>query len=191
MYRRMMSLVSLRFLLIGVLCLSGCVTSNTDNRTMGTIVDDNMLEVMVAKEIRRSDDAYKGAHLVVAAYDGLILIVGQVPSDALKKQATTVAEGMYKVEPGNVHNHLTIGGPTTLLARTNDGYLTTRAKTSLVLDEGLRGLRIKVLTENGVVFLLGSVTRAQADRAVEVISKTYGVQKIVKVFAYIDSDEPI
>lgn len=173
-------------LLTGLIFLGGCAGTQESPRSTGAWIDDNILEVAIEREIRASDEAYKGAHLVIVAYDGLVLLLGQVPSEQLRTQAAVVAQGMYKVDAEKVHNHLSVGGPISMLARTNDGWLTTKVKSQLLAAESVKGLRIKVISENGVVYLLGAVTRDQADAAVAEAQKAFGVQGIVKVFQYTD-----
>ena len=85
-----------------------------------------------------------------------------------------------------VHNELTVAGETTLLSRTNDGWLTTKVKTALSAGELTDATRIKVVTENAVVYLMGLLTRSEADAAVALAREIKGVQKIVKVFEYIN-----
>ena len=173
-------------LLTGLLLLSGCAGTQERPRSTGAWIDDNILEVTIEREIRASDAAYKGAHLVIAVYDGLVLLLGQVPSEQLRTQAAVVAGSLYKVDAEKVHNHLSVGGPISMLARTNDGLLTTKVKTRLLAAETVKGLRIKVISENGVVYLLGAVTGEQAEASVVEAQKAFGVQKIVKVFQYTD-----
>jgi len=173
-------------LLTCLLLLSGCAGTPERPRSTGAWIDDNILEVAIEREIRASDEAYKGAHLVVVVYDGLVLLLGQVPSEQLKAQAAAVAAGMYKVDAAKVHNHLSVSGPISMLARTNDGLLTTKVKTRLLASEAVRGLRVKVISENGVVYLLGAVTSEQADASVTEAQKAFGVQRIVKVFQLTD-----
>ena len=175
-------------LLACLIFIGGCAGTQERPRSTGALIDDNILEVAIEREIRASDEAYKGAHLVVAVYDGMVLLLGQVPSEQLKTQAIAVAEAMYKVDPEKVHNHLTVGGPISMLARTNDSWLTTKVKTRLLASEAAKGLRVKVISENGVVYLLGAVTAAEADAAVVEAQKAFGIQRIVKVFQYTDRD---
>jgi osmotically-inducible protein OsmY len=85
-----------------------------------------------------------------------------------------------------VHNELEVAGPTSLIARANDNWLTTKIKSSMAVSSSTDANRIKVVTENGIVYLLGLLTREEADAAVQLTRKTYGVQKIVKVFEYIN-----
>ena len=120
----------------------------------------------------------------MVSYNGLILLAGQVATAELKEQAATVAQEVNRVR--KVHNELSIGGPISLVARTNDAWLTGKVKSRLVASKEAQGLKVKVVTENGVVYLMGLVTRAQADAVVTVTANVYGVQKIVKVFEYLD-----
>ncbi len=174
------------YLTISLFLLPGCSIFGDDpnQRTPGVIIDDNVLESLVASEIRKSDPGFKGSHLVIVAYNGLVLLAGQVPSEALRDKANVATQALRRVH--KVHNELTVGGPISIMARTNDSWLTSKVKSRLLTNKEVNGLKIKVQTENGVVFLLGLVTRAQAERAVAIASKVYGLQKIVKVFEYTD-----
>ncbi len=178
--------IQFALLTITISLTTGCTIFGDDphQRTPGVIIDDNVLENLVESEIRKSDPGFKGSHLVVVAYNGLVLLAGQVPSEALREKANVTTQALRRVS--KVHNELSIGGPTSIMARTNDGWLTSKVKSRLVANKEINGSKIKVQTENGVVFLLGLVSRAQADRAVAVASKVYGLQKIVKVFEYTD-----
>ena len=166
--------------------LSGCANISDDpgRRTPGVVIDDNVLENIVESEIRKSNGSYRGSHLVITAYNGVVLLTGQVPTAQLKDQAAEIAGKLRRVK--RVHNELTIGGPTSFFARSNDAWLTTKVKSRLVATENVPGTKIKVQTENGVVYLMGLVSRSNADLAVQTAKKVYGIQKIVKVFEYID-----
>lgn len=165
---------------------TGCAVFSKDPgyRTPGVVVDDNVLESLVEREIRKSDDGYKGSHIVVTSHNGLVLITGQVPDERLRENASTVAGKMRRVR--KVHNELSIGGPISFVARSNDLWLTSKVKTRLIASKAAPGNKINVQTEDGVVYLMGMVNREQADAAVAATSKIYGVQKIVKVFEYLD-----
>jgi len=172
-------------ILLLVSLLSACVFSNDPRtRTPGQAIDDELLERAVERRIRESNQDYQDTNLYTVSYNGLILLLGQVSSEALREQAAAVAQGIDRVR--TVHNELTIGGPISYPARTNDAYITSKVKSKLVTTKEIPGSKIKVVTENGVVYLMGMLPRAQADQAVEVASTVYGIQKIVKVFEYID-----
>ena len=166
--------------------MSACsiVSDDPSHRTPGVIIDDNVLEGLVEQEIRKSDRGYKGSHIIVVSFNGLVLLAGQVPNEALRTKASEVTGRLKRVT--KVYNELNIGGPISMLARTNDSWLTSKVKTRLLASSAVDGNKIKVQTENGVVYLLGLTTRAKADAAIEVASQIYGIQKIVKVFEYLD-----
>ena len=176
------------FSLITAIALAGCTNNPQERRTPGDLIDDNALEFVIEREIKASDEGFKGAHLVTTVYDGLVLLLGEVPSADLKEKATRVTESLYKVDPDKVHNYLVVGGPISLLARTNDSYLSGKVKTRLLAAPDVPAGKVKVVTENGVVYLLGKITPSDADLVVAETQKTYGVQKIVKVFDYLPEE---
>ncbi len=177
-----------RFLFLSVVSaflLNACaLRDDPGRRTPGVVIDDAVLENLVEREIRKSDSGYKGSHIAIVAYNGVVLLVGQVPTQALKENASTVTQTLRRVK--RIHNELTVGGPTSFFARSNDAWLTSKVKSRLIAAKEVSGTKIKVQTENGVVYLLGLVSREQADLAVNTATQVYGVQKIVKVFEYLN-----
>ena len=176
---------NLKFFLLPLfmVLLIGCA-NDPSKRTPGVFIDDAVLEPLIKREIRKSDEGFKGSHLVVVSYNGVVLLVGQVATADLSAKASQVARDINRVR--KVHNELSVGGPISLVARSNDSWLTTKVKTRLIASNEAYGTKVKVVTENGVVYLMGLVSRAQADDTVKVTSWVYGVQKIVKVFEYLD-----
>lgn len=172
-------------LVIALTVVCGCTTLSGDprSRTTGAYIDDGVIESLVKREVYASDEAFDSAHLVVVSYNGVVLLAGQVHSEALREKAGQVAGRIDKVR--RVQNELEVGGPTSVLARSSDVWITSKVKTRLVADEQIQGTRVKVLTENGVVYLMGLIPREEGDRAAEIARRVYGVRKIVKVFEYI------
>lgn len=166
--------------------LSGCAAFSSDPRvrTPGTIFDDEVIESMVRREIRNSNPAFDSAHLVTVSYNGIVLLAGQVESEALKHEAQQAAERINKAR--RVHNELAVSGPISYVARSADSWLTTKVKGKLLANKQTEARKVKVVTENGVVYLMGLLPREEADSAVEVARSVYGVQKIVKVFEYLE-----
>ncbi len=179
-------------ILILTLTLTGCssmsstpVSEDYGRRTFGTWWDDKMLQSNGLRNIKASHEQLKKAHITVTSFNGVLLLTGQVPSEELREIAANQVKDLRKVR--KVHNELEVAGPTSTVARANDGWLTTKVKTKLGLSDQAEGDRIKVITENGVVYLMGLLTRDEADAAVQLAQSVYGVQKIVKVFEYINS----
>lgn len=178
--------------LLGLLVMTGGCAGRQDaersedygSRTIGAQFDDQVIENRARSNIEASDPAFADAHIVIVSFNGIVLLAGQVGSEELKKKAEDVVKDFRKVR--RVHNELTVAGPSSLVARSNDAWLTAKIKAAMAVSSDVQAHRINVTTENGNVYLMGLMTRDEADRAVEVTSKVYGVQKIVKVFEYIN-----
>lgn len=176
-------------LFTALLLLQGCsalmpASEDYGKRTLGTVWDDQMTESRAMKILREASPELAHAHFSVVSFNGVVLLTGQVPSEDAKKIAAEKVAALRKVKI--VHNELQIAGPTSMMARTNDSWLTAKVKTDLLASNKVEGTRIKVVTENGVVYLMGLLTHHEAEEAVEVTRKVYGVQKIVTAFEYID-----
>lgn len=153
-------------------------------RTFGTYIDDQRLEVIVGVNINKAHPDLKRAHINVTSFNGAVLLSGQVPNQELRDLAAVTASDITKVR--QVYNELEIKGNTSLLSRTGDGWLATKVKTVLLADKQVTGGRIKVVVENGTVYLMGLITKAEAGRAANLASNVGGVQEVVRVFEYID-----
>jgi len=180
---------SLPLVLTIYLILQGCSafgpkSDDFGKRTFGTRLDDGRTQSLAKRNIRAADPELNNAHLDVTSFNGIMIITGQVASEELVNAASRAVEGMRNVK--QLHNELEVAGPTSLLARTNDNWLTTKIKSSMMISSETDANRIKVVTENGVVYLMGLLTREEAEAAVRLTRKTFGVQKIVKVFEYIN-----
>ncbi|MGB1238611.1 MAG: BON domain-containing protein [Pseudomonadales bacterium] len=160
------------------------VTSAPGLRTPGTLIEDEYIENKILINLGKGSDAVKNAHINVVSFNENVLLVGQVPDELSSQEAYEIASATRNVK--KVHNELEIAGPTSLIIRSNDTYLTSRAKVNMLASESAKGIRVKVITENGAVFLMGLVTRQEADAAVDAIRNISGVRRIVKVFEYID-----
>ncbi len=174
--------------LLVLLCLTltacGIFSNDPRTRTPGRMFDDQVIETMVKQEIKKSDPGFDSAHLVAVSYNGVLLLAGQVATENLKEHAYQAAGRISKVR--RIHNEIEVGGPISYVARTNDTWLTGKVKTKLAADKRVDATRVKVVTENGVVYLLGLLPRQEADDTVAIARTVYGVQKIVKVFEYLD-----
>ncbi|WP_297846193.1 BON domain-containing protein [Pseudomonas sp.] len=185
-------------LLALTLCLgiSGCssvLTATRDTpiqddrgtRTFGSKIDDSLIETKVEVNVAKADpDLDTGSHIIVASFNGIVLLAGQTPRDDLKALAEKAAGSVQRVK--KVNNELQVMAPSSILARNNDAWLTTKIKTQMLTDNTIPGSRIKVITENGIVYMLGLVTQQEATRATNLVQGVSGVQKIVKLFEYID-----
>jgi len=182
-------------LALGITLLSGCATiisavheepiqEDSGKRTFGNYVEDEMIETKVLVNLSKGSTALSQSHIGVTSYNGQVLLTGQVPTEEVKAEAERIAAATREVR--KIQNELEIAGPTSTIVPSNDVYLTSRVKLQLLADKNVPGSRIKVVTENGVVYLMGLVTREEANAAVNIVRTVVGVRKIVKVFEYID-----
>jgi len=153
----------------------------SDRRTVGTITEDEGIEIKASNRIKAK---YADAHVNVTSYNRRVLLTGEIGSAAAKDEAGRIAQAVENVRA--VINELQVAGNSALSARANDSYLTSKVKARLVDSQKLNPLHVKVVTENGVVYLLGLVKRAEADAATEIARTTGGVQKVVRAFEYLD-----
>lgn len=182
-------------LLTGLLTLlSGCaalvdsvneepVNIDSSKRTWGSWVDDQTIETVTAVNINKADPALRESRVKVISFNGTVLLIGQVPNANLKKLAGQTAQRVEKVR--QVYNELEIGPNADILVQSNDSWLTTKIKTSMVTNEAVIADRIKINTEQGTVYLMGLITPKMAQEAVSIAANTYGVSRVVKVFEYV------
>lgn len=160
------------------------IEMKANTRTMGAKLNDEEIETAAKVNIKKADPQLENAHVVVHSFNGIVLLTGQVPSEELRN---LVADTIYKLNPvREIHNELAVADPTDFATRSKDAWISTKIKAQLVADGDIESRRINFVTENKVVFLMGIVTRAEADRIVNKVSHTADVQKVVKVFEYID-----
>lgn len=155
-----------------------------DRRTVGSVVDDQGIELKAFNTLFRQNELYDVSHINVTSYNGIVLVTGETPTKAMKAQITEEIENLPKVR--KVHNEMAIASPSAMSARSSDTWLTSKVKTKMTADTDIDPFRFKVVTSRGTVYLMGMVTRAQADKAVDLTRRTGGVQRVVKIFEYTD-----
>jgi len=155
-------------------------SSLEDRRTAGTQIDDEAIEVRASNRV---GDRFGGAvHVNVTSYNRIALLSGEVPDERAKAEAEKIVRAVPTVR--DVTNDLQVSGISSLASRGNDSYLTLKVRGRLLDTKALSQVHIKVVTESGVVYLMGLITQAEADEAVEIARNTGGVRKVVKVFEY-------
>ncbi|HLS99319.1 MAG: BON domain-containing protein [Porticoccaceae bacterium] len=180
-------------MLISLLLMTGCTTiihkvrdepikPDPTRTTLGTDLDDFQIETGVGVNIRKAHHDLETVHVNVHAYNGVVLLTGQVPREDLRSIAGDTARRFKGVR--QVHNEIQVLPKTSLMSRASDSWLTTKVKSKLIAYKDIDSSKIKVVTENGVVYLMGLVFPDEGNRAAKVTSETKGVRKVVKVFEY-------
>ena len=170
-------------LLIGGAMLGGTMMY-VDRRTSGTQVEDQAIELKASARVR---ELALPAHVNVTSYNRLVLITGEVPREADK---ATIEQAVSKVEAvRSVVNDLVVAEPSPVSARAGDGVISGKVKASFVDAKDLQAQAAKVVTERGVVYLMGRVTEREANRFADVARSVEGVRKVVKVFEILTESE--
>jgi osmotically-inducible protein OsmY len=156
------------------------VAMSNDRRTSGIFVEDEGIEL---KSSRRISERYgSNAHINVTSYNRNVLLTGEAPSNGAKADIGDLVKDVEHVR--NVINEITVGPTSTFASRSSDTLITSKVKGRFIDGGKFQVNHVKVVTENGVVYLLGLVNRKEADSAVEIAGSTSGVRKVVKVFEY-------
>jgi len=172
-------------MVVGTAVVGGAMVA-TDRRAGGSQVDDELIQM---KAGGRLDEAFPDGRVRVnvTSYDRMVLLTGQVPSDADK---ATVEQVVGKIDNvSSVVNELSVGPATTLGERSKDAFVTTKVKASIVDSQDLFANSIKIVTHRVVVYLMGRVTEREANHAAELARGVSGVAKVVKVFEIISEED--
>ncbi|HRD32821.1 MAG TPA: BON domain-containing protein [Rhodocyclaceae bacterium] len=158
-----------------------------DRRTSGIYIEDEGIEWRTRDVIRQRFG--NTVNVSVTSFNRNVLLTGEVPNESIRSEAGRLAEGVANVR--GVINELALGAPSSLGARSNDTLITSKVRTRFVENRTPGSQHVKVVTEAGTVFLLGIVTRTEADAATQIARTTAGVMKVVRVFEYISDEEAV
>ncbi|MCR8923704.1 BON domain-containing protein [Dasania sp. GY-MA-18] len=186
--------ISLFILILLTLNLQGCskiISMTTDGpldqdegeRTTGSVIEDEIIETKILVNLDKTDPQLAQSNISVTCYNGVVLLTGQVRDESLRQMAANVANDIRKVR--KVHNEISVSGAISMVARSNDTWITTKLKSKMLIQPKIQGGRIKVVTENGTVYLMGLLTREEGARVADLARQTGGVQKVVILFEYI------
>lgn len=177
------------------LLLNGCSTLHTafgggkieedyGTRTLGTKVEDSNIETKAKINLASASESLKQARISVYSYNGVVLLTGEVKTESERQQASNIVREIRKVR--RIHNELSIGPGGSFLSSASDAIISGKVSTRLSIDKQIDASRVEVIVEQGVVFLMGLVTEQEAELIVANVQQNSGIQKIVKVFEYIE-----
>ncbi len=160
---------------------TGAVVAH-DERTTGTFVEDQAIELKAMEALRGNAELKEQTHIGVTSYNQVVLVTGQAPTEKLRRTAIALVAQVEKIR--HVYDEILIAAPNSMVTRSGDSLLTAKVKTKLFTLEKFEATRVKVVSENGTVFLMGILDRTAADAAANTASTVGGVQKVVKLFEY-------
>ena len=161
--------------------VSGGALATLDRRSLGTQTDDETVEWKASSRV--GEKFSDNVHLNFTSYNRKVLVTGEVPSEEVKGEIERIVVGVPQVQ--GVYNELAVAPVTSFSTRSNDSYITTRVKSRFVDSGKFSAVHVKVVTEAGVVYLLGLVTQREADSAIQVARTTSDVKKVVNLLEII------
>jgi len=188
----------LRLILFAIIFLPqlmGCVTvvdaisdrpiePDPGKRSFGTYLDDKNLETIVAVNIRKAHPLLADSHINVHAYNGVVLLTGEVPTGELRDKADETARSLNQIR--QVYNELQVSPQPSFLDNADDTWISTKIKTKLIAYRDIDSSKVKVFVENHTVYLMGLLSHAQVEKITDVVRTTSGVHKVVRAIEYID-----
>jgi len=162
---------------------TGAVVAH-DERTTGTFIEDQSIELKSIEAIRGNAELKQQTHISVTSYNQVVLVTGQAPNNELRQAVILLISQVDKVR--HVYDEVELAAPNSMTTRTSDSLVTGKVKTKLFTLRHVDATKVKVVTENGVVFLMGILNRADGDAAANAASYVGGVKKVVKLFEYKD-----
>jgi osmotically-inducible protein OsmY len=167
---------------VGAAAGGAAVSAVYDHRKLGQITQDNRLNNRIIDKINTIPNLADSAHISVTTFNGVVLLTGEALTPALRDQVEAAAHSVSGID--KVYNQIEIKGPSSSLTKASDSWITTKIKTKMLATKGLESGSIKVVTENGTVYLMGTVNHDQADNTVDIARQVTGVQKVIKIFQY-------
>jgi osmotically-inducible protein OsmY len=154
-----------------------------DKRSNQTMLDDEVIENAAKDAIYKDPKRAKRVHINITSFNHVVLLTGEALSRSTRDKVVDIVRNLDKVR--RVHNEIRVADLTGFTSRTNDTWLTSKVKTQMIAAKGFDATRVKVITEDGAVFLMGLVTKEVGDRATAIAREVSGVKRVVKVFEYL------
>lgn len=155
-----------------------------DHRNINLTIQDMHIANHILEKIHFYPQLKTESHIEVSVFNQVVLLTGETPNSEWRQQAFELAKSVPNVV--RVYNQITVQAPISALTRTSDSWITAKIKAQMLTADDLKSGSIKVVTEDGVTYLMGKVKHQQAEMAVEIARHAAGVQKVVRVFQYTD-----
>jgi osmotically-inducible protein OsmY len=168
--------------------ITGSVTDepiqpDPEGRTMGEVIDDKNLRTRLLVNLDKLDERFKDANVDIQVNAGIVLIIGQVPTQALINSATDLLKSDPQVKA--IHNQLTAEPNISAGLKANDKWLGVKTRSRMFTTDYFPSSNIEIFVQKGVIYLMGRVSEETAKQAVQIASDVNGVQKVVMVFQII------
>jgi osmotically-inducible protein OsmY len=159
----------------------------SDTRPSQVMMDDKIIEMTATDKIYSDRELQTRAHINVNSYNYVVLLTGEVLAQNLQDKAVDIVRHLNKVR--RVHNEIRVADLTSFESRATDSWITSKVKTNMLGTENLDATKVEVITENRAVYMMGFVTEEQGALAAEIARKVEGVEKVIKLFEYVEGKE--
>ncbi len=166
-----------------VVAVTAGATMVADRRSFSKQIDDQSIEFIAHNELNKKKALSKNTNLHVISMNGTVLVIGQAPNTYLRDLAIKTIQDVPDIV--TIHNQVRISSTTAITTQSNDIWITSKVKSALLANSEVNAKDVKVVTENSEVFLLGLVTKKEADIVVEITRNINGVSRVFKAFEYI------
>lgn len=163
---------------------AAAIGSATERRDAKAIIDDQSIGLQISNAIHSDPALDTQAHINIVSYNRTVLLTGEAPTEELLTRAVELARRIEGVKV--VHNEILNVAPSSHASRSKDSWITTKIKSGLFAAQDISSQHFKIVTENQTVFLMGIVTRAEADIAIEITRQVEGIQQVITLFEYLD-----
>lgn len=156
----------------------------SERRTLGSLVDDESIEIKARKALNDEHDFGDDVHINITSMNGIVLLTGETTTEDKRDRAMALIREIQGIR--RIVSEIRVAEPRAFAYTTHDSWITGKVKAKLLGTEGLPSSQIKVVTENSVVYLMGLVKQKEGDMAAEAARTVGGITRVVKLFEYLD-----
>lgn len=167
-------------------CMDAAVSSAQaiyNHKTLNSNLRNHYISMKANQAIYWNSKRFANTHVEVNQFNNVILVTGQIPTIKQRNEIVKIIKNV--VDSNEIYNATELSQPTSTLVRLSDTWLSLKVRAKIVASNNIDPEQINVVTENGTVFLMGTVFPDQADEAVDLARNTDGVKQVVKVFSYL------
>ena len=173
-------------LALNLVAIAGCSNNSkyfkfNNSNPIASFVDDKTTAVRVSSALGKDKELWNKSHLNIVSHKNSILVIGQTPSKKYKKRIDNIISNIARVE--DIYNEVEVTKPTSLMTRTKDSWITAQVKAKLLAEPNLASNNIRVVTENKIVYLMGSPTKKEQEKALDIATSINGVKQVIDVFS--------
>ncbi len=181
-------LIHKTLVVLSLFLLLSCSHTSQDQtkRSIGTLIEDENIELDTLKKIFKQDKTWKKSRIEVVSFNKTLLLVGQAPTRKMKQQAGVIASKMPSIK--KLHNAIKVSAPIPTVKVWNDTALFLKIRTALFSEKNYDSSKVKVVVENSEVFLMGLLTQKEAQLATHITRNISGVSKVIQLFEIIPDD---